>query len=298
MARRAAKDNAPAGAGSWRAAGLTLALVRKRNSPDHGAGFQSRTDPMTSFTLTGRALLVTGASSGLGRRFARIAADAGAKVVGAARRAERLAALVEEIGADRAVAVAMDVESEASVIAGYDAAEKAFGPVDTVIANAGMNSEGMATDVSVEEFDKVLAVNVRGVFLTAREGARRMIAAGSKESGKGRIVLISSIGAVKVLPGLAAYCASKAAVVMMGKAMAREWVNRGVNLNIVCPGYIETEINADWFHSDGGKKQMAGFPRRRLMEESDLDPVIGYLCSDAAGAVTGSVFTVDDGQTL
>ena len=251
-----------------------------------------------TFDLSGRTLLVTGASSGLGRRFAKIAADAGARVVVAARRADRLASLVAEIGAGRAVAVSMDVESEASVIAGYDAAEKAFGPVDTVIANAGMNSEALATDLPIDEFDKVMAVNVRGVFLTAREGARRMMAHGSKASGKGRIVLISSIGAVKLLPGLAAYCASKAAVVMMGKAMAREWVNRGVNLNIVCPGYIETEINSDWFKSEGGKKQMAGFPRRRLMEESDLDAVIGYLCSDAARAVTGSVFTIDDGQTL
>ena len=251
-----------------------------------------------SFDLTGRTLLVTGASSGLGRRFARIAADAGARVVVAARRADRLASLVEEIGAARAVAVSMDVEQEASVIAGYDAGEKAFGPIDTVIANAGMNSEGMATEVSVEEFDKVLAVNVRGAFLTAREGARRMMAAGSKESGRGRVVLIASIGAVKVLPGLAAYCASKAAVVMMGKALAREWVNRGISCNMVCPGYIETEINADWFASEGGKKQIASFPRRRLMEDGDLDVVIGYLCSDGARAVTGSVFTVDDGQTL
>ena len=251
-----------------------------------------------TFDLSGRTLLVTGASSGLGRRFAKIAADAGARVIVAARRADRLAALVADIGADRAVAVSMDVESEASVIAGYDAAEKALGPVDTVIANAGMNSEALATDLSIDAFDKVMAVNVRGVFLTAREGARRMIAAGSKASGRGRIVLISSIGAVKVLPGLAAYCASKAAVVMMGKAMAREWVNRGVNVNMVCPGYIETEINADWFGSEGGKKQMAGFPRRRLMEEGDLDEVVGYLCSDAARAVTGGVFTVDDGQTL
>ncbi len=253
---------------------------------------------MTTFDLTGRTLLVTGASSGLGRRFARIAADAGANVVVAARRADRLTTLVDEIGAARALAVSMDVENEASVIAGYDAAERAFGVVDTVIANAGMNSEGMATDVSVEEFDKVMAVNVRGAFLTAREGARRMIAAGSKNTGRGRVVLIASIGATYVLPGLAAYCASKAAVLMLGKAMAREWANRGINVNIVCPGYIETEINTDWFVSEGGKKQVAGLPRRRLMEESDLDAVVGYLCSDAARAVTGSVFTVDDGQTL
>jgi NAD(P)-dependent dehydrogenase (short-subunit alcohol dehydrogenase family) len=251
-----------------------------------------------SFDLTGRTILITGASSGLGRRFAKIAVAAGAKVVVGARRGDRLASLVEELGAAHACAVSMDVESEASVIAAYEVAEAAFGPVTSVIANAGMNSEGLATDIPVDEFDKVFAVNVRGVFLTAREGARRMMAHGSKERNDGRIVLIASIGALKVLPGLAAYCASKAAVVQLGKGLAREWVNRGVNVNMVCPGYIETEINADWFASDGGRKQMAGFPRRRLMEEGDLDEIVGYLISDAARAVTGGVFTIDDGQTL
>lgn len=253
---------------------------------------------MSSFDLTGRTVLVTGASSGLGARFARTAAAAGARVVLAARRTDRLGALVEELGAARAAAVAMDVASEPSVIAGYDAAEAAFGPITSVIANAGMNSEGLATDIGVEEFDRVFAVNVRGVFLTAREGARRMMAHGAREKGDGRIVLIASIGALKVLPGLAAYCGSKAAVVQMGKALAREWINRGVNVNMVCPGYIETEINADWFRSEGGQKQLAGFPRRRLMADADLDPIVSYLISDAARAVTGSVFTVDDGQTL
>ena len=249
------------------------------------------------FDMTGRSVLVTGASSGLGRRFARVLAASGAKVALAARRTDRLEALVDEIGAN-AVAVRMDVQDEASVIAGFDAAQEALGPIDSVIANAGMNSEGMATDVPVEEFTRVLDVNVKGAFLTAREGARRMMAAGSKDSGRGRIVLIASIGAVNVLPGLAAYCASKAAVLQMGKVMAREWANRGVNVNIVCPGYIETELNADWFASEGGKRQVAAFPRRRLMEESDLDAVIAYLASDAARAVTGNVFTIDDGQTL
>lgn len=252
------------------------------------------------FDMSGRAVLVTGASSGLGRRFARVLAGAGAKVAVAARRTERLEALVAEITAagGEAVAVAMDVQDEASVIAAFDAAETALGPIETVIANAGMNSEGMAADLPADEFTRVLDVNVKGAFLTAREGARRMMAAGSKDSGRGRVVLIASIGAFNVLPGLAAYCASKAAVLMLGKVLAREWATKGVNVNIVCPGYIETELNADWFATEGGKRQVAGFPRRRLMDESDLDTVVGFLASDAAKAVTGSVFTVDDGQSL
>ena len=253
-----------------------------------------------SFDMTGRTALITGASSGLGRRFARIFAAEGARVVLAARRIDRLRALAEEIKAagGQAIALAMDVTDEASVVAVYDTAEAAFGVVDTVIANAGMNSRGLATEVSAEEFDTVMAVNVRGPFLTAREGARRMIAAGSRDNGRGRVVLVASIGGVKVLPGLSAYCTSKAAVVMMGKSLAREWANRGVNVNVVCPGYIETELNAEWFAEEGGLKQIAGFPRRRLMIEADLDPTLLYLASDASRAVTGSVFTIDDGQTL
>lgn len=252
------------------------------------------------YDLNGRTVLVTGASSGLGRRFAISLSAWGAKVVLAARRMDRLHDLVSVITAagGSAVAVAMDVQDEASVIAGFDAGEAALGPIDTVIANAGMNLEGMAVELAVEDFRKVLDINITGAFLTAREGGRRMIAAGSKQSGRGRVVIIASIGAQKVLPGLAAYCASKAGVAMLGKSLAREWANRGINVNVVCPGYIETEINSEWFQEEGGKKQIATFPRRRLMDDSDLDAVIGWLSSDASRAVTGSVFTVDDGQTL
>lgn len=258
------------------------------------------TEPSQTLTLAGRTALVTGASSGLGARFARILAAQGARVALAARRRDRLEALAAEIGraGGTAAPIIMDVTDEASIIAGFDAAEAALGPVDTVIANAGMNNRALAAEISGEAWNEMLAINVTGVFLAAREGARRMMAAGSRETGRGRVILISSIGAVKVLPGLTAYCASKAAVVMMGRSLAREWANRGINVNVVCPGYVETELNADWFAEDGGKRQVAGFPRRRLMEEADLDPMILYLAGDASKAVTGSVFTLDDGQTL
>ncbi|WGM39451.1 SDR family oxidoreductase [Caulobacter sp. NIBR1757] len=255
---------------------------------------------MTEQTHAGRTILITGGSSGLGRRFAVMLAAAGAKVAVCARRTDRLADLVSEIqtAGGTAAAFAMDVQDEASVIAAFEAAQEQLGPIDTVIANAGMNNEGLAVDLPVEDFRTVLDINVTGAFLTAREGARRMMAAGSKDTGRGRIVLIASIGAHKVLPGLAVYCASKAAVAHMGKTLAREWANRGINVNVVCPGYIETEINSDWFASEGGKKQIASFPRRRLMDPSDLDPVIAWLTSDASKSVTGSVVTVDDGQSI
>ncbi len=250
--------------------------------------------------LNGRVALVTGASSGLGARFARILAGAGARVVLGARREAQLADVVRMIEAagGEAMAVPMDVTDEASVIAAYDAAAARFGPVDTAIANAGMNVAGPALDIDADAIDAVMAVNVRGAFLTAREGARRMIAAGSPESGRGRIVIVSSITATAISPGLGLYAASKAASLQLGRTLARDWSRSGVNVNILCPGYIETDLNADWFHTDAGARQIAKWPRRRLMAEDSLDEALLYLCSDQSRHVTGSVMTVDDGQSL
>jgi NAD(P)-dependent dehydrogenase (short-subunit alcohol dehydrogenase family) len=250
--------------------------------------------------LEGRVALVTGASSGLGARFARVLAAAGAKVVLGARREARLAAVVRAIAADggAALAVPLDVSDEASLQATYDAAADRFGPVDTVIANAGLNIAGPALDVDADALDKVMDVNLKGVFLTVREGARRMIAAGSPESGRGRIIIISSITASAVGPGLGLYGASKAGALQLGRALARDWVRKGINLNILCPGYMETELTGDWFRAEGGKRQIAAWPRRRLMGEEALDDIIAFLCSDAARYVTGSVITIDDGQSL
>lgn len=252
------------------------------------------------FDLSGRVALVTGASSGLGERFAKILAASGAAVVLAARRADLLERACAEIKAQggRAIAVAMDVADEPSTIAAYDAAEAAFGPVDTVVANAGMNSTGSVLDLPVEEFDRVMAVNMRGVFLTAREGAKRLIANGSRETGRGRIVITASITAHKVAAGLAVYSGSKAGVLQLGKVMARDWIRQGINVNMICPGYIKTEINGEWFDTEGGAKQIATFPRRRIMEQNELDTMLLYLSSDASAGVTGTSFTIDDGQSL
>lgn len=250
--------------------------------------------------LNGRVALVTGASSGLGARFARILASAGAKVVLGARRKAQLADVVQTIAAagGEALAVAMDVTDEASVIAAYDAAAARFGAVDTVVANAGMNVAGPALDVDAAAIDAVMGVNVRGVFLTAREGARRMIAAGSPDSGRGRIVIVSSITATAISPGLGLYAASKAASLQLGRTLARDWSRSGINVNILCPGYIETDLNGDWFRTDAGARQIAKWPRRRLMAEDSLDEALLYLCSDQSLHVTGSVMTIDDGQSL
>ena len=248
-----------------------------------------------SFDLSGRTALVTGASSGLGTRFGRILAASGANVALGARRADRLAALAREIG-PQAAAVTMDVARGADIIAGFDAAEAAFGgPVDTVIANAGVDGAGMATTISEEEIEQTLAINLKGAILTAREGARRMMAHGVT---RGRIVLIASITAFEPSPGLVAYAASKAGVVQAGRTLAREWARAGINVNTVSPGYIRTAINDAWFDTEPGKKQIAKFPKRRLMGEEGLDAMILFLCSDASEFVTGTDFVLDDGQTL
>ena len=255
---------------------------------------------MPSLSLSGRTVLVTGASSGFGSHFARLVASAGARVVLAARRTDRLEALQQEIAAagGDAMAVGLDVRDEASTIAAYDEAGKRFGAVDTVIANAGMNAEGPVAELGLEAFDELMAVNLRGVFLTVREGGRRLMAAGSRQRQHGRIIIVSSITATAISPGLAAYSASKAAVLQFGRVLARDWAREGINVNMICPGYVRTAITAAWFDTEGGARQMGKFPRRRLMQESDMDGVLLFLASDLSRAVTGSAFTVDDGQSL
>lgn len=244
--------------------------------------------------LSGRTALVTGASSGLGTRFGRILAASGARVALGARRKDRLEALAGEIGAN-AAAVQMDVARDADIIAGFDAAEAAFGTIDTVIANAGVDGAGMITAMNEAEIAHTLQVNLTGAILTAREGAKRMMAAGVT---KGRIVLVASITAFEASPGLVAYSASKAGVVQAARSMAREWARAGICVNTISPGYIRTAINADWFETEPGKRQISRFPRRRLMGEEGLDGPLLFLCSDAAEFVTGADFVLDDGQTL
>ena len=164
-----------------------------------------------------------------------------------------------------------------------------------MIANAGMDGAGMITEMSEDEIERTLAVNLKGAILTAREGAKRMMAAGER---RGRIVMIASITAFEPSPGLVAYSASKAGVVQAARSMAREWARHGICINTISPGYIRTAINDEWFDTDMGKKQVARFPKRRLMEQDGLDGPLLFLCSNAAEFVTGSDFVLDDGQTL
>ena len=248
-------------------------------------------------TLQGRTALITGASSGFGEHFARLFAAHGANVVIGARRADRIAALAAELG-DAALAVAMDGTDEASVIAAYDAAEARFGTVDTVIANAGIAKAGRSTDLSLSDIAAVVETNFTGLYLTAREGARRMIAANFRDSERGRIVLIGSITAEMTGNSETAYAAIKAGVAHLGRQFAREWVRQGINVNTVQPGYVETEIQGDWFETAGGQAHLNSFHRRRLTPIGALDAPLLLLASDASRHITGATLTVDDGQVL
>jgi NAD(P)-dependent dehydrogenase (short-subunit alcohol dehydrogenase family) len=172
--------------------------------------------------------------------------------------------------------------------------EAALGPIDILVNNAGMSVRGLATEIAADDFDRVMSTNVRAPFLLATEVGRRMIA--SKRQG--RIINVASIGSFRVLPGLAAYCTSKAALAMLTQCLAREWARHGINVNALCPGYIETELNGPWFQSERGLAQIKNFPRRRLAEATDLDGMLLLLSSEASRGITGSILTVDDGQAL
>lgn len=250
--------------------------------------------------LEGRTALITGASSGLGSHFARLFSAAGANVVLAARRKDRLLALAEEIEAagGRALAIELDVADEPSTQAGYDAAQDIFGVVDTIIANAGVGGRASAVDMPIAHLDEAYAVNVRGAFLTAREGARRLLAAGASTAARGRVVIVSSVTATTVTARLGAYAASKAAILHLGRHMAAEWLKDGINVNVVQPGYLRTEMTDGWLSSERGAAQVAGWPRQRLMDPEDMDGLMLFLASDASRSVTGSTFVVDDGQLL
>jgi NAD(P)-dependent dehydrogenase (short-subunit alcohol dehydrogenase family) len=251
--------------------------------------------PVT-FDLSHDVALVTGASSGLGAHFANVLAQAGAKVVIAGRRADRLTEVAQAIATNggRAFAVALDVTKTDTLAAKIDEAEKVAGKLTILVNNAGLNVLSSAASLTETDYDKIMDTNVKAAFFMTQAVGSRM--AGRKTPG--RIVNIASIGAFKALPGLVAYSMSKAAIAMMTKGFAREWARHNIAVNALCPGYIKTELNDEWFDSEGGQKQIAGFPRRRLSSAESLDALLLTLCSARAEYITGSLFTADDGQLL
>ncbi|HEY7085310.1 MAG TPA: glucose 1-dehydrogenase [Hyphomicrobiaceae bacterium] len=247
-------------------------------------------------SLAGKVALVTGASSGFGRHFARVLASAGAKVALAARRMEALQRLAAEIKADggEAAAVAMDVTDRASVALAVEEAEAALGPLSILVNNAGIPSSSYFTRMSEAEWRAVMAVNLDGVFRVGQEAARRMVAAGQG----GSIINIASILAFGAIKTLSAYSASKAAIVSLTQSMALELARDRVRVNALAPGYFATEFNEAYLASDAGKRMMARVPMGRAGAVNELDGPLLLLAGDASAFMTGSVLTVDGGHLL
>jgi NAD(P)-dependent dehydrogenase (short-subunit alcohol dehydrogenase family) len=248
------------------------------------------------FDIQDKHVLVTGASSGLGQHFASFLAQAGAKVTLAARREAALARTVEDIRSAKGQAqtVVMDVTDAASVGRAFDRAEEGFGPVTVLINNAGVTATRAALDLDEGSWDQVIDTNLKGVWLASQEAARRLVGHGVG----GSIVNIASILGLRVAGSVAPYAISKAGVVQMTKALALEWARHGIRVNALAPGYVETELNRDFFASDAGKALVKRIPQRRLGKASELDGPLLLLASDAGSYTTGSVIAVDGGHLV
>ena len=254
-----------------------------------------------SIDLSGRVAFITGASGGLGAQFARTLAAAGAGVVLASRRLEKLKELRAEIegaGGDAHV-IELDVTDNDSIKSAVAHAETEMGSIDILVNNSGVSTTQRIQDVAEDDYDFVFNTNVRGAFFVAQEVGKRMLArsrgAAPGSFTGGRIINIASMAGLKVLPQICVYCMSKAAVVQMTKAMALEWGRFGINVNAICPGYIDTEINHHHWQTEQGQKLIQMLPRKRVGQPQDLDGLVLMLASDQSHFINGAVIAADDG---
>jgi NAD(P)-dependent dehydrogenase (short-subunit alcohol dehydrogenase family) len=245
------------------------------------------------FDLHGRTALVTGASAGFGRHFAKTLANAGAAVVVAARRRAPLEELVGEILATggRATAVDMDVTDGASIAAAFASAP---GPIDVVVNNAGISVVKPPLDLDEAGWDAVVNTNLRGAWLVAQAAARALVAA----KRPGRIINITSIVGLRPIGHLAPYAAAKAGLIHLTRTLAMEWARHDIQVNAIAPGYVETDLNREFWSSPAGKRLIERIPQRRLGRLTDLDGPLLLLTSDAGAFMTGSVLVVDGGHTV
>jgi NAD(P)-dependent dehydrogenase (short-subunit alcohol dehydrogenase family) len=257
-----------------------------------------------SIDLSGRVAFITGASGGLGHQFALTLSRAGAAVVLASRRMEKLKDLraqIEGEGGDAHV-MELDVTDIASIKSAVAHAETEIGSIDILVNNSGVSTTQRIQDVSEDDYDYIFNTNTKGAFFVAQEVGKRMLAR-AKGSAPGtytggRIVNIASVAGLKALPQIGVYCMSKAAVVHMTKAMAQEWGRFGINVNAICPGYIDTEINHHHWQTEQGQKLVQMLPRKRVGQPQDLDALLVMLCSDQSHFINGAIISADDGLAV
>ena len=249
------------------------------------------------FRLDGQVALVTGASSGFGHHFATVLAGAGAAIILAARRVDRLEALAGEIrsAGGRAQAVLLDVTDAPSIAAALAAGEAALGSIDILINNSGVSGPAaFAIDLDEAQWDQVLDTNLKGVWLVSRAVARLMIAGGRG----GSIVNIASMLGLRVAHAVSAYAASKAGVAHLTKAMVLELARHRIRVNALAPGYFETDLNRDYLNSAAGQAMIKRIPQRRSGQVEDLDGALLLLASDASRYMTGTVIPIDGGHLV
>ena len=252
------------------------------------------------FDLSGRVALVTGASQGLGRRFAEVLAAHGAAVGLAARQVEKLEDLRDQLrtAGHHAASVALDVTGHGAIETAIDTVEAALGPIDILVNNAGVAVAKGVLEQTEADWDRVLDTNLKGAFFTAQAVARRMAARAPKPAWGGNIVNIASLIALKVVGHLAPYAASKSGLAQVTKAMALELARHDIRVNALAPGYIETEINRDFLASEAGQRLRQQIPQRRFGTPADLDGALLLLASDASRYMTGTVIVIDGGLLL
>jgi NAD(P)-dependent dehydrogenase (short-subunit alcohol dehydrogenase family) len=249
------------------------------------------------FDLKGKSALVTGSSGGLGASFAKVLSEAGATVVLAARRLEKLEALAAEIerAGGKAVAVQLDVTDPDSVTAAFAAInEKLGGPVDIIVNNSGISRDNWYTKITEDDWRAVMNTNLDGVWRVAKAGTNALVEAGKP----GSIINIASITALRPQHTIAAYAASKAAVDHLTRVMALESARNGIRVNAIAPGYFKTDINDEFLDSEAGEKMRKRVPMRRFGKHEELAGALLLLASDAGSYMTGTTIAVDGGHLV